>query len=391
MGSKSLVHMTQLMQAVSAFNAGDQRRAADCYMKAILSTKNDKWVDMPDSKSDRFYHFRGYTSIIRERYFTPTQQDVKTLKKLFFNNEEEPLSFRVEAGFALAYTAYADGDRELAADYYRESISLSRKVSEEERARECNGTQVVHGTVQIVTSTVGAFLDEQVEAMERNLHNMENRLPHPRTKVELSDLFRSDGSFDPVVPTARFKNADPSAISKELEERLLVGGRVCDLCKKTRDELGMEQLLIFSRCKMAYYCSKGCQRTAWNKNGHKLACRKEGEIKEGDVLQLQGLVGIAEKNGLLVQAVSAVSENRWKVQVIGSRKRGGEFLSVAVKNLKHIRPERYRRSQVENFVLGRITKYLSLRAEDVFLPESLIRLFEPEFTGTCTGGQNSNS
>ena len=52
----------------------------------------------------------------------------------------------------------------------------------------------------------------------------------------------------------------------------------CAKCDKPEKEKGTP-LLRCSRCKVAHYCSLGCQRTHW-KEGHKEACVKHDETKK---------------------------------------------------------------------------------------------------------------
>jgi hypothetical protein len=115
-----------------------------------------------------------------------------------------------------------------------------------------------------------------------------------------------------------------------------VGGANCDCCGKIRQELGLTFLNLCTRCKMAYYCSKECQKAQW-KAGHKQACRKEGQIEIGDLMQLQGLVIQPQLNGLLTKIqgpADTSSGSRWAVYLLPDEDR---VLAVSADRLKHLR------------------------------------------------------
>lgn len=68
-----------------------------------------------------------------------------------------------------------------------------------------------------------------------------------------------------------------------------IPGDACDGCgkKKQDDE---EPLLVCSRCKFTYYCSKDCQVSHWRT--HKHECRKKNEFRKGDTAVVLVDVGI---------------------------------------------------------------------------------------------------
>lgn len=66
-----------------------------------------------------------------------------------------------------------------------------------------------------------------------------------------------------------------------------IGGDRCDCCGKTTEDLGIASTTLdcCKRCGLVYYCGVECQRKQWLA-GHKLACRKPGQIEIGDSMRL---------------------------------------------------------------------------------------------------------
>jgi hypothetical protein len=172
------------------------------------------------------------------------------------------------------------GDKEATADYYRMGLEIAAATTDSERSRAMEFSRA--GT-SIYTRTVGEVMDELTKTTKENLRKLER----PRMDPTISKEFetRSDGS-----KVASRQNFVPLYNDKSMTEQLVkVAGTHCDCCGKSREELGLATLMICTRCKMAYYCSKECQKAQW-KDGHKQACRKPGQIEVGDRMQLQGLV-----------------------------------------------------------------------------------------------------
>jgi hypothetical protein len=148
--------------------------------------------------------------------------------------------------------------------------------------------------------------------------------------VSAERLYRSDGSYMENRVRKIPLPSDP-----ELLRRAAVGGNECDCCKKSLADLNVPRLEACAKCKMAYYCSKECQVTAW-KQGHKKACRAPESRMAGDVMRLQGLQSKPELNLHLVQLVEELDNGRWQVVLCSAE--GEKMMSVASGNLLHIRP-----------------------------------------------------
>lgn len=122
--------------AVMAFHRGAHREAADEYLKAVLAAP-DHWMEQKimGAVATRYHTFHGYTSLLREIYFAPTEADFQTLECDFLNNKEEPVIFRVEAGWTLGLLNYDRGRREVTADFYRIALQIAETITPDEAAR----------------------------------------------------------------------------------------------------------------------------------------------------------------------------------------------------------------------------------------------------------------
>jgi hypothetical protein len=323
-------YMQVAEKAVAAFHYRNFRESADFYLQAVTRAPT-KWA------LNRYHLFAGYTSILREKYFKPSPRDMTALQHDFVDNIKEPMLFRSKAAFTIGLLHWDAGERELAADYYRQGIACCQGADAMEREREtmatnANGT----GMGQI---KVGDLLGEIYQDIQRNLHILENPLggrPPPGQETYM----RSDGTRMPKDVRSTNIPILTGPAPFDLMKRSAVGGKVCDCCAKPREDTGLTSLLVCARCKMAFYCSADCQKKQW-KAGHKQACRKQGQIEVGDYMKLQGLTSKPELNGQFVQVTAPMvaSSGRWPVQVQVNRETtGAQAISVKPENLERIRP-----------------------------------------------------
>jgi hypothetical protein len=87
---------------------------------------------------------------------------------------------------------------------------------------------------------------------------------------------------------------------------------------------------------MAVYCSKECQTKQW-KAGHKKACRKRGQIKQGDIMMLSEVEGREDLDLQFVRIHDRVNQSEsysWQVELLDD----GELLQVPVESLIRLRP-----------------------------------------------------
>ena len=308
-----------------AFQAGNTRLSADKYLQAFLNAPSD-WAQC------RFHILHGYTSILREKYFEPSQRDLDALADIA-KDKNEPHLYRSEALWTLGLLNWDKGNRQCSADNYRDAIHLIDTAKPAERKKT---TLASIGCLSISMYKVEAILQDNRKSIEENLKVLENQ-GNKLTK-DLNHNVRSDGtSIDPVILTYM---VPPDRY--ELLDRVKVGGDKCDCCGKTLHELGVHKLDTCSRCKLVYYCSVDCGAKAW-KAGHKKYCRKKHEIKKGDTMQLLNLKSKPELNGKLVDILGEDpnAESRWVTKLVEADLNPGQSdgtMSIATEKLRHIRP-----------------------------------------------------
>jgi hypothetical protein len=316
-------------EAVKFWEQGEKKKAANSYYLSFLAAPpaSHNW------EPTQYHQLHGYTSILREKYFPPTTTDLKNLKKIA-HKQSLPKLYRQEAAWTLGLLAWDAGDRLKAADYYREALQYINQAESSERERKMFASLDLNGKPTTGLHSVSLILEESKNTIEDNLGILNNPTG-ARALLPDSEFVRSDGTTMPreIRTSAIPLDADPSSLAK----RLKVGGNECDECGKTWQELGKPRLDCCPRCQNAFYCSQQCYKNAV-RNGHKGACRKEGQIEPGDIMKLQGIKAKPQLNGSLVKVLrkDRKSEGRWEVQLLVTK----SGMSIATGRLVHIRPEK---------------------------------------------------
>lgn len=288
------------------------RFLADKYLEESASN-GDTWAPL------RFEFFHQYTAILCdfELNVLPTANDWNVLTKMA-QDESEPIVFRVDASLARAALKRLEGDVEEAAEWTRETLDLIATATREETCRNIRQSDA-SSPHHPVTKTVRDVLDTERSLAELVLRDLEN----------------------PTV--GRVPVSNPMFSQDSFVQRTRVGGNKCDFCSKKRNEVAQGSgLFRCSKCKLAYYCSRECQRKQW-KAGHRSHCRKQGDIQVGDYVRVRGLVKKREMNRVVGRVVRpAALQGCWEVSVkMASEKAGGlpgGTVLVATDNLAHIRP-----------------------------------------------------
>ena len=132
----------------------------------------------------------------------------------------------------------------------------------------------------------------------------------------------------------KLKNENTTLSNTEINKLIDVGGGHCDYCKR-KDK----KLFKCSKCNRGFYCSRDCQAKQWTENEHKKYCRKEGEFKPNDLVQIERLKNKPELNHNIVRLVGPDKRNegRYEVKMEGGVRRDPSF-SVSGKNLNQLRP-----------------------------------------------------
>lgn len=312
--------------AVQAYHNGQYRKSADEYLLAFqicpMKTELNMWQIL-----------HGYISILNEKWFTPTQNDRDALKAIRDDHLELKL-YRVQAGFTLALFHYDMGNRFDTAEGYREVLRIGEKKSKpDDKEKMLEIRTRPDGSSQIELKPMDDITNDILEQCQKNLDQLTSKkgwnpkgtfsqLPTPR--------MRSDGT---PVPDSRRKIfscylRDGILMEDEFDELVKVSGCECDYCKKSDVKLS-----LCSKCKMAFYCSRVCQKKQWMR-GHQKYCRKDGEFQTNDYAILYGLKSKPELNGTMVKIVGPADKPGRLEVAISFQQR----ISVLSENLRRVRP-----------------------------------------------------
>lgn len=275
---------------------GPHREGADTLMEAVLAAPS-VWT------KHRFTAFQTFCQLTRGAL---TENDVKLLKR-FLHNPEEPAIYRAQAAALVADgSMQLEGNLHDAAEYFRLGLD------------SVNSSPAEHDDKVVIFPpydrnpdvTVKGQLRKMKLTLEASLGCTEGNYPSMDTVQTLNSMGALSYS---KVRCKALKNKE-----EDLMERTRAGGTHCDCCNKSTKELQMEELLKCGRCQMVFYCLTDCQRKAWN-GGHKQACRKKGQVKVGDDMQLDGLANRKDLNGRFVKVVGpGAVEGKWLVKLAES-------------------------------------------------------------------------
>ena len=243
--------------------------------------------------------------------------------------------YRVQAGFSYGLVNFDIGNRVDAAEGYREAIRIGAKIMKrtDKNISVISFTNGRDGTPVEHNTPMKEMVSEILGKCYRNLKQLWNDMkledfkhPHLRSNGTIMPESRKTYFF-PHTNLSRMKEDDFHCL-------LAIGGSCCDCCKKKVSDTVI--LSSCAKCKMAFYCSKECQRKQWNL-GHRKFCRKPGQFQEGDYVRLDGLESKPELNGMIVVVVRKLKDyesERWEVKC-GD---GGKSISVLVEKMKRLRP-----------------------------------------------------
>lgn len=332
--------MRHQIAALECWNSGKYRESATNYWLAFRG--------IPSYTHEARYHiFHGYTSTLRGDYFEPTDDDVKNME-LIFRDKHEPRLFRLEAGYTLGVISYSRSERLKCQDFYHHAITIGEKQpknSKEAKLEQKKMIFVSPETLEQTRKTMKELMDIVLKDCQDNLNGLHKSAmkfvsPFEHMVQEATAGVASmstSGSLDPpmkkthAMPIGR---GGTSLTEAEITNLIDVGGLHCDCCK-----CKSKKLLVCERCKKAYYCSAECQKKQWKENDHKIFCRKEGEFKAGDLVQIARLKNKAELNENIMRIVGPDPNNigRYEVRMEGGVE-GDKSYSIAAVNLNQLRP-----------------------------------------------------
>jgi len=288
-----------------------------------------------------------------EKYTKPLEEDLKFLKELTKPRPHHKAVTRTIASFALGKLAWDEGDRNKAAEHYREGIEYARSAT----TAEMTSLQMSSTGAKQPIST---FLDDYLDKLRTNLSVLETG----GTKGDYQKLFSSSGGVSMRVL---------GSCSEAELSMMRVGGSKCDHCGAVRisqvpdSSAGAaapsspprvcETLTPCDTCLLAWYCGADCQRADGDK--HSSWCRPVHALQGGDRVVLHSLKSRSDRNGQLAEVVrkapakvsqapapnavvgeSAVAaDQRWVVLIESPSTAGKlEEISVAAKNIQRMPP-----------------------------------------------------
>ena len=315
----------------NASKSKDFRKAAECYVRAFEWTADPsrvaEWRMVGGGENERigcqWFAIDYFKRVLfASDGYSPTSEDQNALENIATNKHVE-LATRVRCMMLVGriHGRYHQ-DSDQAAEWFRDAIDTSNKASRSERTKVISWRSNIGDAV-----TVGQ--------QEECLSELRKEISDILTKVENKGACQSTADFlDNSWVNTSSGIAVPSHMQQELKDRISVGGDKCDVCSLTRATLG-RTLNCCSRCKLAYYCSKECQVSAW-KNGHKQACRKPGQIKVGDIMKIARVHPAADGQLVRIVGTDPNRPGRWMVQLLIVSQCPPS--SYATENLVHIRP-----------------------------------------------------
>ena len=331
--------MRHQIAALEYWNQGKHRESATNYWLSFRG--------IPNTHEARYHIFHGYTSILRgegTNHFEVTDDDVKNMEQVF-RDKHEPRLFRLEAGFTLGVISYSRSERLKCQDFYHRAITIGEKQpknSKQERLEQKKMLMLTTGGEQ-TPKTMRELMDGILKDCQNNLNGLNrstmriaNPLEHMVQETTAGVAAMSTSKDPPIrrTHTMPIGRGGTSLTEAEMNNLIDVGGVHCDCCK-----CKAENLLACERCKKAYYCSAQCQKKQWKENGHKAHCRKDGEFKAGDLVQIARLKNKTELNDKIVRVVGPDNntEGRYEVRMEGAVP-GDKSFSIAAGNLNQLRP-----------------------------------------------------
>jgi len=304
--------------AVTFWNEGKHREAANNYWLSFRA--------FPSYTHEERYHiFRGYTDVLRGGHFDPTDDDVKNVENIF-RDKHEPRLFRLQAGFTLGVISYSRSERLKCQDYYHRAITIGEKKPKNSKQEKLEQRKMI-----MKTTTGGDEQKTMKELMDGVLKDCHKNLNGLNRSTMMSTSRHPPIKRTHLMPIGL---GGTSLTDQEVNNLIDVGGLHCDCCKAKAEEL-----LVCERCKKTYYCSAECQKKQWKDNGHKIHCRKDGEFKADDLVQIARLKSKPELNEKIVRIVGPAKneEGKYEVKVEGAV-RVDESFSIAAGNLNQLRP-----------------------------------------------------
>jgi len=206
--------------------------------------------------------------------FAVTSRDKQFLQQILQNHQDSnsnnnnsssnsPPIYLAHAALALGFLyKFWEHNPEKGYFHFQESVRICNSVSDQQKKQplpDIHPLRLTNGTT-LSFSTVGDYVTYIWERANKQVE----------VGRAMDDMFLPSNTANGPSP-----DAGPSGSS-------CLPGKQCEGCGKVAAP--DEKLLVCTRCRRAYYCSKACQIAHWKQpnDGHKHSCRKKGEFKKGD-------------------------------------------------------------------------------------------------------------
>ncbi|KAJ3275696.1 Tetratricopeptide repeat protein 28, partial [Blyttiomyces sp. JEL0837] len=268
---------------------------------------------------------RGYDEI------KITDDDIKFLKDIEQHPSTSPLN-RIHAAQRRGTLYVRLGQRQAAYHRYRQASLYKAEVSNDELL----GTSFGGG---MEVCKVKDLFDSMMRSVKNVLLQMEDKMKVPGIKTVTGGNHGLAQQVNGVwVSKGYTESLDlPLKVVRARAEKVV--GSVCDFCNKTANEA--EKLMRCSKCQLAWYCSGGCQSSAW-KAGHKMLCRVPFAYKRGDVVKIVDYERAPRFKGMVMEVLgladpedeAKVKETKWLVDLLGGcLKANGYQFAVEARNI----------------------------------------------------------
>ena len=248
--------------------------------------------------------------------------DAADLLRQVSSNDNEPMTLRTMAMVARATIMFRNCNELNEVSYRRRANSYFAQIVDSEyplvSGAEGVMSDLLSAAMGIATPDYLYFFSSAVTGIIRMSNDRLTALEGP-----------------PRLPKQLVGNADAGNKSAEQIEYVAkyafsVGGAFCDHCRKSRQDALVVNLFKCDDCRLAHYCSKNCQKEAWDA-GHNQYCRKVGCFNVGDLVLFEG----GEKGRRHATVVEKCEDsNLLKCKIIKTE----ETEVVDKKELRHIRP-----------------------------------------------------
>mmetsp|Transcript_50738 Transcript_50738/g.61075 ORF Transcript_50738/g.61075 Transcript_50738/m.61075 type:complete len:335 (+) Transcript_50738:188-1192(+) len=317
--------------AVKFWGQGKHREAANEYWEAFKASPSP-------THELRYDTLHGYTSMLRKEQTNPefvvSDNDMDNMRKIFEDKHELRL-FRLEAALTLGINHYSRSERHKCEDVFDRAVTIGErkpKNAKQEKVEQKQMVLIIEGKQHM--KPMKEIMEDVLKDCKDNLIAL-NR--NTKGSITFEPELMPDGTISqPARKTHRMPIGPGGTVltEDEINNLIDVGGIHCDFCKRKGTKL-----FKCARCRREFYCSKECQRKQWTEKDHKVYCRKEGEFKPGDLVQIARLKNKPELNNRIVCVLgrNTTAEGRYNTQMVGGVK-GEGIMSFSADNLNHLRP-----------------------------------------------------